>query len=101
MSGALMPVAEDDLGRAVEHVLGQAWPRERRRASRRLVRSTLLRAAGGVIGFWGLAGAFGVMGMPIPWVFYPGIAALTAAAALLEARDPDHLRDHLQAPASR
>jgi len=41
------------------------------------------------------------MGMPIPWVFYPGIAALTAAAALLEARDPDHLRGHPQTPANR
>ncbi len=96
-----MPAAEDDLGRAVEHVLGPAWPVERRRASRRLVRSTLLRAAGGILGFWGLAAALRVMGMAIPWVFYPGIAALTAAAALLEARDPDHLRDHPETPANR
>ncbi len=74
-----MPVAEDDLGGTVEQVLGSAWPRERRRASRRLVRSTLLRAAGGVLGFWGLAVALRIVGKPIPWVFYPGIAALTAA----------------------
>jgi hypothetical protein len=96
-----MPAAEDDLGRIVEQVLGPAWPRERRRASTRLVRSTLLRAAGGVLGFWSLAAALGVLGMPIPWVFYPGIAVLTAAAALLDARDPDHLRDHPQTPGSR
>ncbi len=89
-----MPVAEDDLGRAVEQVLGPAWPHERRRASRRFLRSTLLRAGGGALGFWSLAGGLRVMGMPIPWVLYPGIAALTVAAALLEARDPDHLRDH-------
>jgi len=96
-----MPVAEDDLGGAVEQVLGSAWPRERRRASRRLLRSTLLRAAGGVLGFWGLAVALRIVGMPIPWVFYPGIAALTVGAALLEARDPDHLRDYPQTPANR
>ncbi len=94
-----MPAAEDDLGRAVEQVLGPAWPRERRRAARRLLRSTLFRAAGGILGFWGLAGALRVMGMAIPWVFYPGIAVLTAAAALIEARDPDHLRHDLETPA--
>lgn len=97
-----MSPAEGDLERAVEEVLGSVWPGERRRAARQLIRSTLVRAAAGVLGFWGLALVITlVVGTSVPWPFYPAIAALTVAAALLEARDPDHLRADRGTPGPR
>jgi hypothetical protein len=93
MSGVLVSVSEEHLRRAVDEALEPVWPNERRRASRRLVLSTLGRAALGVLGFWGLAvGVYLLVGAVFPWTFYAFIGGLTVVAALHDARDPDHLR---------
>ncbi len=93
MFGVLVTVSEEQLRRAVDEALEPVWPNERRRASRRLVLSTLGRAALGILGFYGLALAvYLFIGVVFPLTFYAFIGGLTVVAALHEARDPEHLR---------
>jgi len=89
-----MPGNEDYLRSAVDEVLEPAWPRERRRALRRLAGSVLGRLAGGVLAMWALALVVHlVIGPPFPWVAFGLVTLLaTAVVAFCDLEDHSHLR---------
>lgn len=63
----LMAGSDELLRHAVDEVLDPVWPRERRRAVRRLGRATLTRIIGGFLGLWSLGFASHlVVGGPTP-----------------------------------
>ncbi len=88
-----MAVFEEDLRQAVDNVLEPAWPRERRRALRRLGCSMLGRLAGGLAVLWVLAFLVRlVTGVTVPWVAFGFITFLATVVALPEPGDRSHLR---------
>lgn len=76
----------------VDEVLTRAWPRERRRASRRLWGSALGRWGGGMAAIALLAGIFALTGAGIPWLLFPVMGLLSAIAVLPEPAERAHLR---------
>jgi hypothetical protein len=89
-----MPTPEEHLRRAVDEVLEPAWPRERRRAVRRLAGSMLGRLFGGLLALWTLALLVHlVVGPPFPWAAFGLVTVLaTAAVAVCDLEDRSHLR---------
>ena len=88
-----MDTSEEHLGRAVDEVLEQAWPAERRRAGRLLVRSSLGRAVAGL----GAILVFSLVlratiGLEVPWLFFAFVGFLAAVAALPDPPDRAHLK---------
>jgi hypothetical protein len=87
-----MALSERQLRHAVDEVLEPAWPRERRRAARRLHLRSLSRIAGGCLALWGLGFVAHLwVGVSFPWVFF-GVIALLAAVAASGQEDHSHLR---------
>jgi hypothetical protein len=88
-----MTVAEEHMRRSVDEVLEPAWPRERRRAARRLGYRTLRRIAGGCLALWGLGFLVHlVVGGSFPWASFGLIALLSSVAASTSQGDRTHLR---------
>lgn len=87
-----MALSEEYLRNAVDEVLEPAWPRERRRAARRLHLRTMSRIAGGCLALWGLGFVVHLwVGVSFPWVFF-GVIALLATVAASGQEDHRHLR---------
>jgi hypothetical protein len=89
-----MASSEEHLRHAVDEILEPAWPRERRRALRRVARSMLGRFAGGVLALWTLALVVHVIvGPPFPLLAF-GLTTLlaTAVVVLCDLEDRSHLR---------
>jgi hypothetical protein len=88
-----MAVSEEHLRRAVDEVLEPAWPRERRRAAKRLGYRTLGRIAGGCLALWGLGFLVHLLvGGHFPWVFFGVITLLASIAASITQADTSYLR---------
>jgi hypothetical protein len=88
-----MAVSEEHLRRAVDEVLEPAWPRERRRAARRMSLSTLSRVVGGCLALWALGFVVHLLvGGNFPWLYFGLIALLAAIAASTNQGDRTHLR---------
>jgi fatty acid desaturase len=89
-----MALSEEHLRSAVDEVLEPAWPRERRRAARRLRLRTISRIAGGCVALWGLGFVVHLwVGGSFPWLFF-GVIALLATVAASVQEDHAHLRRH-------
>jgi hypothetical protein len=87
-----MAFSERQLRHAVDEVLEPVWPRERRRAARRLCVRSLGRIAGGCLALWGLGFVVHLwVGVSFPWVFF-GVIALLATVAASGQEDHSHLR---------
>jgi hypothetical protein len=87
-----MAVSEELLRQAVDEILEPAWPRERRRASRRLGYHAVARIIGGFLALWGLGFASHLLvGGSFPWVFFGLIALLASIAAFATQCDRSHL----------
>lgn len=89
-----MAISEEHLRRAVDEVLEPAWPRERKRAVRRLAGSMLGRFVGGVLALWALALVVrAIVGPPFPVLAF-GVTTLlgSAVAVLCDLEDRSHLR---------
>lgn len=88
-----MDASEEHLCRAVDEVLEPAWPAARRRASRRLVRSSFTRAAIGMIIILAFALVLrSVVGLQVPWVFFAFMGLLAFLAALPDSPARAHLQ---------
>jgi hypothetical protein len=88
-----MAIFEEHLRQAVDDVLEPAWPRERRRAHRRLSWSTLGRLAGGLAVLWLLAFVVRLItGEAFPWFAFGLVTFLATVVALPEPGDRSHLR---------
>ena len=88
-----MALSEDHLRDAVDGVLEPAWPHERRRAARRLLRSSLGRWAGGMVAIVAFSLVLRLtIGLTVPWLFFAFIGFLAAIAALPDPADRAHLR---------
>jgi hypothetical protein len=87
-------LSEEFLRRAVDDVLEPAWPRERRRASRRLARSMVSRLAGGLVALWAMALVVRVVvGPPFPWLAFGMITLMASTVVVLcDLEDRSHLR---------
>jgi hypothetical protein len=88
-----MAISEELLRSAVDEVLEPAWPRERKRAARRLRRHTLARIVGSTLVLWALGvGAHLLVGGSFPWMFFGLIALMASVAAFATPEDRPHLR---------
>jgi fatty acid desaturase len=89
-----MALSEEHLRSAVDEVLEPAWPRERRRAARRLGLRTTIRIVWGCLALWVLGFVVHLwVGVSFPWVFF-GVIALLASVAASGQEDHVHLRRH-------
>lgn len=87
-----MSCPDEHLEQRVDELLRRAWPRERRRATRRLWGSALGRWSGGMAAIALLAGVVALTGAGLPWLLFPVMGVLLAIAVLPEPAERSHLR---------